>query len=130
MSLQECAELWPEHISIPVPTVSVKWQTHTHKLPPDIQQENDGARKSAGSRHTLHVASARGIVSLGYNYILNVYCSFLIKSSGFLNWTNSTLLYFSFLHCRRIYLSSSSWSTTRNRGRTRYIWVIQSGTTL
>lgn len=75
MSLQECTQAWPEHFNIPVLTVLVKCQPLSCRLPSDSQQENDGVRKSAGSRHTVHVASPIGTDSLGYSHIPNLRCS-------------------------------------------------------
>lgn len=75
MSLQEWTQAWPEHFSIPVPTAFIKCQARSCRLPPDSQQENDGVRKSAESRHTVHVASPIGTVSLEYSHIPDLCCS-------------------------------------------------------
>lgn len=72
MILQECTQVCPENFSIPVPTVLVKCQVQSCRLPPDSQQENDGVRKSSGSRHAVHVASPIGTVSLRYSHIPNL----------------------------------------------------------
>lgn len=79
--------------SIPMPTVLVKCQAHSRKLPPDTQKENDGFRTSAGSKRNYDVAPPISAVSLEYSHIPNLCCSVYIcwKSLGVFKQNKSHL---------------------------------------